>query len=347
MVGDATTDQALLIRRWLRELGFQSEIYAQYCHPFLENTVRPLARYRRHKRERLVIYHHAIGSTTADWLLESARPLILIYHNVTPPEYFAATDPALAQLLTKGRRQLAALRPYAVLALAASGYNESDLLSLGYPETAILPIVLDESQYQMPLSAAITERYRKRRPLLLFVGRLAPNKRQDDLIQLLCNYRRLQPEAHLVLVGSNLHRVYARWLRHLSESFGLGGAVTITGHVSQQELVSYYKTADLFVSMSEHEGFGKPLIESMYLGVPVLAYASSAVPATLGQAGVLFHHKQFEALAEIAELLISNAGLRNQIIETQLERSMVFTASRVKQRWNMYLENLGVLGQPS
>ncbi len=168
-------------------------------------------------------------------------------------------------------------------------------------------------------------------PLLLFVGRQVPNKKAEDLLKLLFFLRRIEPDARLTLVGAPWLDSYTRWLHDLARDLGLGGAVHFVGHVSQQEMVSYYRLADLYVSMSEHEGFGKPLIESMLLGLPVMAYAAAAVPYTLGGAGVLFHDKQYEALAELAHLLVTDRALRQKVIAGQTQRVQAFREPQVKQ----------------
>ena len=180
-------------------------------------------------------------------------------------------------------------------------------------------------------------------PLLLFVGRLVPNKRQEDLLKLLYFLRRFEPGARLVLVGGTSERPYVNWLTRLAGRLGLTDAVTITGQVSQQEMITTFRAADLFVSMSEHEGFGKPLIESMYFDLPVLAYASTAVPSTLGEAGILFAQKDYEALAELCGLLLSDEELRAQVIDTQRRRVAAFLAPQVRAQWLAYLARLDLL----
>ena len=121
-------------------------------------------------------------------------------------------------------------------------------------------------------------------------------------------------------------------------SLGLEEAVIFAGHASQQAMVTYYRHAALYVSMSEHEGFGKPLVESMYFNLPVLAYASTGVPDTLGGAGVLFHAKDFEALAELVDLLIYDPALRGRVLARQQERLRTFLAPAVRARWQHYLD---------
>ncbi|MGH2543657.1 MAG: glycosyltransferase [Ardenticatenaceae bacterium] len=330
--GDAITDHALLIRRWLREWGFESEIYAGSFHPGLAKEVRPAVNYRPRAGERWVILHHSTGSPLVEWLLDLPVEFILVYHNITPPEFYAPVNPALAEEMREGRRQLHALRPRTALAVAVSEYNQLGLVAEGFPRTGILPISLDERRYDLPSKPELVERLEGSGPLLLFVGRQVPNKRPEDLIKLLYYYRRIEPAARLILLGDPWLPSYGQWLLELARDLGLGDVVLILGHVSQQELVTYYRLADLYVSMSEHEGFGKPLIESMYLGLPILAYAAAGVPYTLGGAGVLFHKKEYEALAELVHLLVTDNVLRERIVAGQRERVQDFLAPQVRRQ---------------
>jgi glycosyltransferase involved in cell wall biosynthesis len=342
--GDAVTDQVLLIQRWLRELGFISEIYAERIEPEFAGRVRLAGEYKPGPNERGLIHHHAVGSDIADRLQSIELPQILIYHNITPPEYFAATNPIMARQLDKGRAQLAAARSRTLLALGDSAYNERELVELGFSPTGVLPIVLDETRYNLPLAPSVAATCDQHKPLLLFVGRLVPNKRQEDLIKLLYCLQRIIPEARLVLVGSPHVQSYVEWQRELASSLGLDdGAVQWAGHVTQQEMLTYYRCADVYVSMSEHEGFGKPLIESMYLGLPVVAYASTAVPDTMGDAGIMFFRKDYEALAELIATILADDGLRGRIVTRQTERVRHFLEPQVRQTWIAILRRLGLL----
>ncbi|HQY93216.1 glycosyltransferase [Caldilinea sp.] len=337
--GDAITGQMLSIRQWLRDEGYTSDIFAASIHPALQGEVSDALRYRPKLGEAQVVYHHSIGSTVADQLRQQRARLLLIYHNVTPPEFFQQSDPGLAAQLQRGIDQLPLLCPHTALALGDSTYNTAALVEAGFPCTGTLPLPLDAAQYQFADDPAVLATLADRTPLLLYVGRLAPNKRQDDLIKLLFMVRRILPEARLALVGSLWSPPYVRWLHDLVRSLGLQDAVIFAGHASQQAMVTYYRHADLYVSMSEHEGFGKPLVESMYFDLPVLAYASTGVPDTLGGAGVLFHEKNFEALAELADLLIHDQTLHAHILARQRARLHTFLMPAVRAQWQRYLEN--------
>ncbi len=338
--GDAITNHAQLLQRWLREEGFQAEIYAESIHPSLTGAIRPYHEYRPSRSGELVILHHSIGSDLVDDLLNADLRFLVIYHNVTPPFFVQALDPALAVQLRRGREQLYALRGRSVLAVGDSAYNEAELREVGFARTGVLPIALDLRGYDMEPNHTLSRKYQDRYVNLLFVGRLIPNKRQEDLIKLLYFYRRITPESRLFLVGSPWMAAYANWLRELAEELELAEAVVFTGHISQQDLVTYYRLADVYVSMSEHEGFGKPLIESMYLGIPVIAYAGAAVPETLGGAGVLFHQKEFEALAELVDIVIKDETLRQRIIARQRERVRTFLEPEVRRAWKCIISNI-------
>jgi glycosyltransferase involved in cell wall biosynthesis len=336
--GDAITDYALLLRRWLREDGFRSEIFAESIEPALSDEVRSYLRYRPSSPSETVILHHSVGTALVDYLLSLNIRFLIVYHNVTPPEFLLDTDPVIAGQLVKGREQLRLLRERTLLGLAASPYNEAELQEIGFTSTGVLPNMLDKSRYQMDSNPDLLAHYQDKGPLLLFVGRLVPNKRQQDLIKLLSHYRRIEPAARLILIGTPWVPAYATSLEELALEMGLQDAVVFAGHVSQRDLVTYYRLADVYVSMSEHEGFGKPLIESMYLGLPVLAYAGTAVPSTMGKSGVLFHEKNYEALAEMVDMLIKDDALRQRIIDHQRERAKAFLEPSVRQKWQAFLK---------
>jgi glycosyltransferase involved in cell wall biosynthesis len=335
--GDAITDHALVLQRWLREAGLDSEIYAESIHPSLLGKVRPYHEYRPRRVGELGILHHSIGADLVDALVDMGVCFLLIYHNITPPDFFQFTDPMLTAQVRRGKEQLERLRERTVLALGDSSFNEHELRRIGYTQTGVLPLVLDPSRYTLEPNPDLLARYRNRGSGLLFVGRIVPNKRQEDLIRLLYFYRRIDPTARLFLVGAHWAPAYVEWLQNLSTELGLEDAVIFVGHVSQADLITYYHLADVYVSMSEHEGFGKPLIESMYLGVPVVAYAAAAVPETMGGAGVLFHVKDYEVLSELVDLIVKDGALRERIITRQRERAQAFLEPNVRRRWECFL----------
>ena len=338
--GDAITQHALTLRKWLREMGAKSEIFGEHVHKSVEDEIRPYFTYRSTRHEKHIIYHHSLGSNVADWLLEQVPRLILIHHNVTPPEFFAQVNPAWAQVMAQGQRQLKTLQPKTDLALADSGFNELELQAAGYRQTAVLPIAIAKGQYDLPLNEPLAAKLCQMGPKLLFIGRFSPNKRQEDLVKLLYFLRRIQPKAHLLLVGDPWAVKYDKWVEWLAADLGLSESVTLTGKVSQQDMVTYYRTADLYISMSEHEGFGQPLIESMYLGLPILAYASTSIPYTLDKAGVQFYDKDYDRLAELVDILLTDQPLRQRLIAQQYQRVQTFLEPQVRRQFTHHLITL-------
>lgn len=338
--GDAITGQALLIQRWLREAGYESEIYAWHLHDSMATAARPMSTYRRARGETRGIYHHSIGSDVPEFLVGRGLRLILIYHNVTPPEFFENSDPLRAYLARQGIAQLKMLQPLTELALADSHYNERDLLLNGFIRTAVLPICLQAEQYEAAVNGTLPEIPAGAELRLLFVGRLAPNKRQEDLVKLLFFLRRIHPQAHLTLVGDRWEMGYDRWVEQLAADLNVAEGLELTGKVSHEALLAHYRSADLYVSMSDHEGFGVPLIESMLLGLPVVAYGSTAVPEPMGDAGVVFHRKEFESLAELIAMLYEDKPLRRRIVERQGIRAQDFLEPRVRRQFFSYLEQI-------
>lgn len=340
--GDAICDEAFFIRDNLRQWGYASQIYAKSIHPALAKEVLPYKRYRcRETGDDLLFFHHSIGSEACDYVRSLPVRLILIYHNITPPGYFKDVDAHLYEKMVRGRRQLEELKDHTLLALADSEFNRQELLEVGYIRTGLLPLAFDAQRYQAPPSEEVMKRFGDDSVNLLCVGRIAPNKRQEDVIKVFYYYKQINPRSRLFLVGSSWDPgdVYLKWLQGLVAYLGLAD-VHFCGHVPFEELVAYYRLADVFVCMSEHEGFSKPLLESMYFGVPIVAYNSTAVPYTLGDSGILINEKRYDFIAELIGLLLTDEALRQRIVAKQSERLQEFGEDRVMNALRSYIEEL-------
>ncbi|HKV39430.1 MAG TPA: glycosyltransferase, partial [Blastocatellia bacterium] len=246
---------------------------------------------------------------------------ILIYHNITPPEYFE-DDPFIAGYARKGREQLRALRDLVEFAFADSEFNRAELKRTGFRYTGVLPVTFALEELKSVTPNLALERSLNGSTNFLFVGRMAPNKKQDELISTFAYYHRnIDAKSRLILVGSaSGSGEFYRLVSDLVREEGIAGAVKFTGRVSDGDLVSYYRTASAYVSMSEHEGFGVPLIESMLFDVPVVAFKASAVPLTLGGAGLLFTRKDKPLIAELLHLISRDPVLREKILTRQRQR---------------------------
>lgn len=301
--------------------------------PFSAVSVRP---------DDVLVYHAAHASPLGAWLAGIDAVKVVDFHGITPPEFLRGWDAGLAVALARGHDELAALGPQAALGIAHSSCTAGDLTRAGFARTAVLPVLMDPARLATPSDPATLARLQagNRGHDLLFVSRMAPNKRIEDLLKLLAVYRGAwHPEARLLLVGRPDVAAYDRALRTFAERLGSGGVV-FAGPVSVAELMAYYAAADLFVSMSEHEGFGIPAVEAMALGLPVLAYAAAAVPEVTAGAAVLFGDKCSEEVAALADAVLGDAPLLDRLRATGHRRAAELAAQQVAPA---YLAALGAL----
>jgi glycosyltransferase involved in cell wall biosynthesis len=321
--GDAIGNEALAIQRHLRSAGFESDIFAERVHPRMASLARPLFEYREVSgRDTICVFHFSIGSAAGRLAYHVPDRLVCIYHNITPAHFFLGFHPHLAGLCHHGRRELEAFADRTELALGDSEFNRRELEAAGYRQTAVLPIVLDLDAYRRAPSPVVKRLYDDGRTNLLFVGRVIPNKKIDDLVRVFAVYQRyVDPRSRLLVVGDYRgHERYYDRLQAMVRALDLD-EVVFPGQVDEDDLMAYYSVADLFLCLSEHEGFCVPLVEAMSFGLPVLAYDAGAVSETLRGGGVLLREKRPEIVAELAHLVSRDPSLRKAVVATQ-ERAM-------------------------
>ena len=341
--GDAIGDSARLMPDAFRSWGHTADVYALELDADLEGDGRRFSEWTPGGADDLVILHFALPSQLSAAFREHRGRRVLLHHNITPPECFAGWDDEMVRICRIGREELASLAAIADLGLADSEYNRRELEALGARRTGVLPIYLDFSRYREPPNPVLRRMLSDGLTNLLFVGRLAPNKRPDDLIRLASYWKRyISPEVRLVLVGKlPRRRGYFDALQAFAYEEGLTPAeVVFTGHVAHDDLLACYAAARVFVSLSEHEGFGVPLVESMLMRVPVLAYAVTAVPFTLGDAGVQISEKRLAEAAELAHVLASDEALRASVLAGQDRRLAAFAPAAVEGALRRYVEPL-------
>jgi L-malate glycosyltransferase len=342
--GDAIGDSSRLLRDAFRSWGHDADVYALDLDADLRHDGRRWAEWRPGGPNDVVIFHYALPSVlTAAFRAHRGRR-VLLHHNITPPEFFERWDPEMVRICDLGQRELCSLAPHADLGLADSEWSRQELEALGFARTGVLPIYLDFRRYQEIPNPVLRRVLEDGRTNLLFVGRIAPNKCQEDLIRLASYWKRfISPDVRLLLVGKlPRQRAYFNALQSLAYGEGFTPwEVVFTGHVDHDDLLASYAAAHLFVSMSAHEGFGVPLVESMILRVPILAYCATAVPHTLGSAGARFGDKS--ALAEIGEMahLLARPGpLRESVLRGQDQRLLALAPAAVESALRDYLESL-------
>lgn len=316
--GDAVSHIVCTNANVLHDLGQESTILTNDAPEPLGSSIEPLEHAFTYSSPGL-IFHYS-GFNTAAWLLQSVRgPKALYYHNITPPEFFPRSS-AMYRHLHQGYAQLRLIVKYFDLLTGDSFYNLTSLkpwLVRPIPCLHIYPIVereeLQKEAYDQELVAHLKTSPGKK---LLFVGRLAPNKRPDKLMRLLEFYRQeVDPQAQLWLVGNNRFDAdYQAQLEQLRTSLRSAAHIHIIGKVSDAELYAYYRAADVFVCASEHEGFCVPIAQAMAFDLPVLAYAATAVPETMGGAGILI--EAWEEISIVQHLLALEQSAP-QIIDAQ------------------------------
>ncbi len=323
--GDAISNEARRMRTIFRSWGYQSEIFSEAssvlpelrndCHDV--NTLEAFV-----SEEDTVLLHFSIGSDVNDHLAGLPCRKVLRYHNITPHAYFTPVNSATAACLRRGRRQIDSLSGIADINIAVSDYNAHELEQRGYKDVSVLPILLDRQVLDGTPDRKAMKEFTKTGTNILFVGRCAPNKRIEDLVQQFYYYNRFyNRNSTLLHVGSySGTERYHFLIRGLVKDLGITEHVTFLGSVPQAVLNAAYASAGAFLSMSEHEGFCIPVIEAMYNKVPVVALASSAIPDTMDGAGVLFQEKNYPLVAETLHRVTSSTSLRDSIIKAQNAR---------------------------
>ena len=290
---DATGTHTLLLRDVLRRAGWRSEIFAEAIHDDLAAEAYKHWMYPDHAAPGdVAIYQFSTSSAVAGYLQERSLPLILDFHNYTGPELFAGWEHHTVLRAALAADELARLAPRAALGLADSPYNERALRRAGCRHTQVVPVLVDYHRVAAAPDARVAEDLRAAKAEggadILFVGRIVPSKAQHELIKALWAYRRLyDPRARLHLVGVTSSFGYLKALRGFVGDLGLADAVRLTGEVTDASLAAHFAAADVYLSLSVHEGFGVPLVEAMAAGVPVVSRAVGAVAGTVGDAALL------------------------------------------------------------
>ncbi len=318
--GDAIGDSARLMRDAFRRWGHTADVYALELDDDLVGDGRAWSEWQAGGTSDVVILHYALPSPLTRALQDHRGRRVLLHHNITPPEFFVDWDPEMVRICAIGRGELGELSRDVDLGLADSEFNRSELEAAGFARTGVLPIYLDFDRYRLPPNPVVKQALDDGNTNLLFVGRVSPNKRHEDLIRLASYWKRfIGSDVRLVLVGKiPQHGRYFDALQALMYEEGFTPAeVVFTGHVEHDDLLAYYAAARVFVSMSAHEGFGVPLVEAMLMDVPVLARAAAAVPFTLGDAGVQFGDEGIEVIGEMAHRLASDEAVRARVVAGQ------------------------------
>jgi glycosyltransferase involved in cell wall biosynthesis len=274
------------------------------------------------KRTDILIYHYSRGwDPGLDLLHDLKCQKIVKYHNVTPPEFFAAYSSDYAAMCADGRRQIELVaRAGCDRYLSASAYSMRELIAAGAPaaDSFVMPPFHHIDQLDtVEADKKIVNQFNDGRRNICMIGRVSPNKGHAALIEAFAAYyREYDQNSRLIIVGKEESRLarYSKLLRELAKGLDVADKVVFTGEVSQRALKAYYRVANVFMITSEHEGFCVPLIEAMALGVPIVGYASTAIPETVGAAGLVWEDHNPYLLVESIDAVVKQqpvaAGLR-------------------------------------
>jgi glycosyltransferase involved in cell wall biosynthesis len=334
--GDAVGVHVRHTQRVLRGAGFRSEIFYDEAQASVRKLGRHYTTFDRSSDgedgDAWVLFQLSTGSDMTGSLLDLDLPYGVYFHNVTPPEFFERWEPGAAENLRRALHDVRRLASRSRFALANSTFSEELLVDAGYSPTQVVPVLVDYDEYDAPANRRVVARIERESAgaRWLFVGRLAPNKCQHDVIAAFAAYRELyDANARLVLVGGRTSNVYYRSLELLADELGVADGVELTDSIPEDEKLAYLRATDVFVCLSDHEGFQVPMLEALRFGVPVVAYASSAIPETLADAGVLLPSKDPVVVAAAVNRVMQDDALRDDLRRAGKERVDRFSLDRV------------------
>ena len=335
--GDAIGNDTLAIRDFIREKGYETAIYAEGIDPRLPaGTALPWDRMPTLEHDDILLYHASTGTPLNTALLSYGGKKVMIYHNVTPPRYFSGYSPTAEDNCRWGELQIGYIARYVDSCIADSEYNKQQLLAMGCQcPIEVCPILIPLEDYDKAPDEKLLRKYRGDGwTNLLFVGRIAPNKCQQDVIRAFYVYqKRYNPKSRLFLVGNGTGEKYQQQLADYAQQLGIADKVIFPGHIKFNAILAYYHLADVFVCMSEHEGFCVPIVEAMHFRKPIVAYASTAIPETLGRGGLLLDSKDPELAAGAINRVLEDSNLKKYLLSRQEEELKRFQYEAVKERF--------------
>ena len=331
--GDAIGNDTVALKRVLQKAGYDTQIYAENIDLRLPyHTAKPIERIGRLTDKDVMLYHLSTGTALNDGISRFPCRKIIIYHNITPEAYFRDVSTEAEMNCRNGRRQAARLKGVADFAFADSEYNADELREMGYGcPIEVLPILIPFADYGKKPDKGTSKMLADGKTNILFTGRVAPNKKQEKLIEAFYYYRKYyNPGARLCLVGNytGTERYYERLVSY-AKKLGLEKDVVFTGMLSFAKILAYYRAADVFLCMSAHEGFCVPLVEAMYFNIPIVARDTSAVGETLGGGGFLLKDADPLVAAGVLDRVLKDRSLKETMLYNQRLRLQDFDDKKV------------------
>lgn len=341
--GDAVSNDARAIKSLLKKAGYDTELYAEAIDARLPaGTAKELTAMPELGADDVLVYHASTGTQINYDLPKYGGHKIMIYHNITPPSFFHGYNTEAEKNMEFGYAGIRFLADKVEYCIADSEYNRQNLREMGYKcPIDVCPILIPFADYDQQPNPGTIRKYKSDEwTNLLFVGRISPNKRQEDVIRAFYSYQKdYNPKTRLFLVGNaGGFESYEQRLKQYAEALGIGDRVIFPGHIRFDEILAYYHLADAFVCMSDHEGFCVPLIEAMYFGKPIVAYNCTAIPYTLGKGGVLLDSRDPAEAAAAIDKAIHDEQLKASVAAGQKE---ILDSLQAEKVGHLFLELMG------
>ena len=339
--GDGIGNGLFYLQKILTDLGFVSHIYAENIEDTIKDKVLSYKKIDKKDTTQILLIHYSIYYNFSKWIDKLNLQKIMVYHNITPYHFFKKGT-VLYKLCKRGVEYLPELSTKVDGAIGISNLNSKELKEHNFKNISTIPLLVDtnkilDAKWDYNLFDTISEDF-----TIIFIGRIAKNKAQHDIIEIANVYRKIYADFKLYIIGSTTDYPYYQSLQKLIDKYDLEDNVILTGKVTDEELFAYYRGADVFLCMSEHEGFGIPLIESMLFNLPVIAYDSSNIKDTLNGGGVLFTKKSYPHIASTIELIRTNKPFRRAILETQKRAIESYRDKNIVASLVKYLNSIGV-----
>ncbi len=320
--GDAIGNSTLSLHKCLLEKGIDSRIISLTIDENMRDKASFFKDYRENP-ESIKILHFAVPSELTDFFIKTKGKKVMVYHNITPAHFFVGFSDEFVKFTNEGRNHLNRLKDSFDMSIADSEYNAQELRGLSFRNVFVFPIMINFEEYSKPFNKPYYNLLNDERKNIIFIGRISPNKKIEDLIKVLFFYKKfISPSIRLIVAGNTATLPkYFYSVRDLASRFFLtSDDIVFTGHIPFDELLSVYKLGDIFLSMSEHEGFCLPLIESCCFQVPIIAYDAGAVSETLDEAGIIVKNKNYEYIAGLVDEVIFNKKLNSKLKNYEKKR---------------------------
>ena len=348
--GDAVSNDALGMCDVLMKRGHNVRIFCE-VNGLKTRKVYDVSRIKRFLRsaDDILIYHHSRGWASGISILKDILcRKVIKYHNVTPAEFFEGYSSNDVHLCKTGRIELEVVaQAKCDLYLSASAFNMDELIALGADNSrsfVVPPFHHIDRLEAISADAAILRKYDDGKANILTVGRVAPHKSHVTLLEVFANYYyNCNRDSRLIVVGKGGEGLtpYSKLLFRAVQSLGLKDAVVFSGGVSDEALKAYYMLGDVFVTVSEHEGFCVPLIEAMSMKLPIAAFASAAIPETVGDAGLTWPERDPFLIAESVDLILQDNSIRAGLGLRGLRRyQAMFTNQKIENAFLSALANI-------